>query len=324
MRLLTIIFTLLLSLASVQAKEIILTKDNTIVLSTGFSGASVADLIGQAKQLNADLKSGYPIYLFLDTPGGSIQAGLELIEYLEGLNRPVHTITLFAASMGFQLVQHLGKRYVLKYGVLMSHKASGGFRGEFGGNGSQLDSRYRFYLRRLDLMDKQTVSRTNGKKTLKQYQLEYDNELWLNGAEAVKFGYADEVVTIKCDQTLKGITERQERFFGFSVTLGFDRCPIVTSPVSSEASVRTNYGYMSLDKFMSSGGKFGKNCDKESEELTDWSGNVVGSKKADLCLMDESLTLEKIQNTIKKQSNEIRNKKRNVVRMSFSNFVSEL
>ena len=196
-----------------MSKEITLTKDNTLVLDDAFSGDSVSKLLVQAKKMDASLKSGYPIYLFLNTPGGEIQAGLELIEGLNGINRPIHTVTLFAASMGWQLVQHLGERYILKYGVLMSHKARGQFSGEFGGGASQMDARYGLWLKRITIMDNQTVSRTNGKKTLKQYRSEYDNELWVSGAEAVEGGYADEVVTIKCGSDLNGTNDKTINFF---------------------------------------------------------------------------------------------------------------
>jgi ATP-dependent Clp protease protease subunit len=326
-----IVIMMLLAMLSVNAaetprKEIVLTKDNTLVLNESFRGSSVSSLIGQAKEMDASLKSGYPIYLFLSTPGGSIQAGLELIEFLEGLNRPVHTITLFSASMGFQLVQHLGKRYILKYGVLMSHKAAGGFRGEFGGGSSQIDSRYGLWLRRLQMMDKQTVNRTNGKKTLKQYQSEYDNELWLNGEEAVRNGYADAVVSVKCSESLNGSTSKTVRYYGFNVKLTFDNCPIRTFPIKAEALVRTTRGYMSLDKFMEDGGKFGKDCrESDTKAKKGWNNEVVeGPKKAELCLMDKTLTLEEIEQGVEEEKVKISNQRKNVVKMSFSNFVSEM
>lgn len=314
------------STSTVSAKEITLTKDNTLVLNEAFTGSSISSLIGEAKKINANLKSGYPIYLFLNTPGGSIQAGLELIEFLKGLNRPVHTVTLFSASMGFQLVQHLGKRYILKYGVLMSHKAAGGFRGEFGGGGSQIDSRYGLWLRRLGMMDKQTVNRTKGKKTLKEYQSEYDNELWLNGEEAVRNGYADSVVSVKCGESLNGTTSKNIRNFGFNIRLSFDSCPIRTYPVSIKANVRTNKGYMSLDDFMANGGKFGKDCrENATKAKTGWNNEIVeGPKKAELCLMDKKLTLKNIEKTIEQEKANIMNSKRNVIKMSFSNFISEM
>ena len=189
---------------SAQAKELTLSADNTLSLSNIVDSASVTELEQKATQMNANLKSGYPIHLFMYTPGGSIQAGLELIEFLNGLNRPVDTVTLFAASMGFQIVQHMNTRYIMKYGVLMSHKARGAFSGEFGGGISQLDSRYQLWLRRIELMDKKTVERTKGKQTMKSYTDAYTPELWLNGDEAVEKGYADEVVTVKCDMSLNG------------------------------------------------------------------------------------------------------------------------
>ncbi len=331
MRLILTTFILFLSLTMAHAEsssteQITLTNDNTLVLNSAFSGKSVAGLIQQAKKLDADLKSGYPIYLFLDTPGGGIQAGLELVEYLNGLNRPIHTVTLFAASMGWQLLQHLGTRYVLKYGQLMSHKARGGFSGEFGGGSSQIDSRYTFYLRRLQLMDQQTVDRTNKKKTLKQYQSEYDNELWLNGAEAVKHGYADKVATIKCDKGLVGTTEKNLRFFGFNIKLKFDKCPIVTYPVDIQINVRTNKGYMNLDKFMAEGGRFGKYCaDRGREEKRDWNGKLTAPSAApELCLMDKKLKLEDIDKAIADEKEARRSKKRNIIRMSFGSFIQEL
>lgn len=329
MRLFLVILLMFSSLATAHgksAKEIVLTSDNTIVLNSAFTGKSVAGLIKQAKKLDADMKSGYPIYLFLDTPGGSIQAGLELVEYLNGLNRPIHTITLFAASMGWQLLQHLGKRYVLKYAQLMSHKARGGFSGEFGGGGSQVDSRYSFYLRRLNLMDQKTVDRTSGIKTLKNYQSEYDNELWLNGAEAVKHGYADEVVTVKCSKGLTGTRDTNVRFMGMSLLVQYDKCPLVTSPVGIRANIRTNKGYIDLDKFMATGGKFGKLCDPyDRPAQVNYDGKVVReATKADTCMMDRELTLESIDKAIETEYKKIRNNKRGIIRMSFGSFIQEL
>ncbi len=323
MVLVTLLFMLLLPMA--HAKEIVLTQDNSVVLNGAFTSQSVSKLIGEVKKLDAELKSGYPIYLFLNTPGGSIQAGLEFFEFIKGVNRPVHTITLFAASMGFQTVQHLRTRYILEYGVLMSHKASGGFEGEFGGESSQLDSQYGLWLRRLKMMDAKTVERTKGKKTLKQYQAEYDNELWLNGAEAVKNGYADEVVAVKCSGALQGEREEIVGFMGMRVRVVFDKCPIRTGPISVSVMVRTNKGLVTLDQFVDKGGNFDtENCQKTSTPQYDWSGRMVTSgQESELCALDKGMSLEKAEQIVEeyKNKNLIKNKK--VIKMSFGSFVSE-
>lgn len=270
-------------------------------------------------ELDAQLKSGYPIYLVLYTPGGSIQEGLEFYEFVKGMNRPVHTVTIFAASMGFQTVQALGDRLILKYGVLMSHKARGAFGGEFGGGFSQLDARYSLWLRRIDMLDKVTVSRTDGKQTLKSYRAAYDNELWLNGPEAVEQGYADEVVTVSCDAVLHSTVVEQVFNLGFfRIKAAFSGCPLFTSPVGISGELLTNQGWMSLDKFLALNGKFGKECrDKETEPSKDYYGNVIPDQPAELCAYDKTLTLGQVQEIVKEKESHLNRDLRNHVEYSY-------
>lgn len=317
-KLLVILFALLISL-TVSAKDLKLTADNTVVLRDSFNANSVTALKKDLIKLDADLKSGYPIYLVLYTPGGSIQKGLELFEFIKGLNRPVHTVTIFAASMGFQTVQSLGERYILKYGVLMSHKARGGFEGEFGGGLSQLDSRYGMWLKRIDMLDKVTVERTDGKQTLQSYRAAYDNELWLNGPEAVEKGYADAVATVSCDTSLSEKEVEQTFAVGpFKVIVTFSACPIITSHLAIRITLLTNKGFVSLDEFLEKNGKFGKDCnEEETRGGKDYFGNVISSKPAELCAYDKSLTLEKIQEIIKEKDETLNRDLRNHVEYSY-------
>lgn len=296
---------LLFATITCHSKEIVLTADNTVSLYGVVEGSLVSQVISDATALNSKLESGYPIYLFMNTPGGSIQAGLELIEFTQGLNRPVHTITLFAASMGWQIVQHLEDRYVLNYGVLMSHKAKGQFSGEFGGTASQIDSRFGLWLRRVSLMDRQTVNRTNGRQTLESYRLAYQPELWLNGAEAVQNGYADEVVTVKCDDSLLKHTNDTTLNFGFfQIKVKLSKCPLKTYPSEIEAHVYTNKGILKVSEFLNQDGKFSKECNSTSEGSDYWSSRRQSeqnpNQKEELCAKGEGVTLEKINQEIKK------------------------
>lgn len=317
-KLLIFLFALFLSL-SVSAKEIKLTADNTVVLRTSFNSESVTQLKKDLLELDANLKSGYPIYLVLYTPGGSIQKGLELFEFVKGLNRPVHTITIFAASMGFQTVQSLGTRYILKYGVLMSHKARGGFEGEFGGGLSQLDSRYGLWLKRVDMLDKVTVDRTKGKQTLKSYRAAYDNELWLNGPDAVAKGYADEIATVSCDTTLTSKETTQVFNLGFfRISATFSGCPIITSPTNVSAELLTNKGYVGVESFLTQNGKFGKACNEtETEESKDYYGNITPAKHAELCAYDKELNMGKITKAIEDKTQFLNRDLKNHIEYSY-------
>lgn len=283
-------------------KNLVLSKDNTIVLSSAIDDMSTAQVISKARQLDSELESGYPIILVLNTPGGSIQAGIEMIEALRSLNRPVKTLTIFAASMGFQTVQHLGERYILNYGVLMSHKAHGGFEGEFADGVSQLDSRYGFWLRRLKMMDEQTVKRTNGKQTLQSYRSAYQNELWLNGQEAVSGGYADKVISARCDSSLNGVRVQEVSFLGMTFRVSFSECPLITAPLDIAALVHTNVGAIPLSDFLTRGGLMQTECpqpDYSSSSSSSWLGygppQPAEPKKQVICALDRTLTVEKIQ-----------------------------
>lgn len=228
--------------SNASTESVTLTKENTLVLNSEVNGESVSDLISKAKELDANLDSrlknplnggkSKPLYLFLNTPGGSIQAGLELIEVLHGLGRPVNTITLFSASMGFQIAQNLNDRLILNSGVLMSHHAAGEFSGYFGGQPSQVDSRYQLWLDRVRELDEKTVARTNGKQTYDSYTKQYDHEMWLTGNKSVQQGYADRIVNVKCDASLTGVTTHHVNFMGFDVAYDLDNCPMNTSPMN--------------------------------------------------------------------------------------------
>lgn len=306
------------SSSDAKPQSVILSKDNVIVLNTQVDGESTAAVISKAKELDSALSglkekvSGKkPIYIFLNTPGGSIQSGLEMIEALNGLGRPVNTITLFAASMGFQIAQNLGERLILKNGVLMSHRAKGAFEGEFGGQTpSQVDSRFALWNSRINELDQKTVSRTNGKQTLESYRKQYANEMWLTGNQSVDQGYADKVVNVKCDKTLDGVTTHELSFFGIPIKYDLDNCPLNTSPMNVRVAIPTTERVnidgkeskavskvMDLDKFLEAGGGFGRTC----------------LESGALCASDPFMTLEHLKEVKSKFVDDFSNKKDKIV-----------
>lgn len=243
-----------LSSSSETKDVVVLTSSNTIVINSEINGDSVAKAISDAKKLD-NAHSGVKervsgkqtFYLFLNTPGGSVQSGLELMEALGGLNHKVDTITLFAASMGFQIVQGLGDRLILRSGIMMSHHAAGQVSGEFGGSvKTQMENRQQLWLDRTREMDEQTVSRTKGKQTYESYTKEYDHEMWLTGTKSVKEGYSDKIVSVRCDASLDGVTTNHINFLGVDIAYDLDNCPLNTSPTNirvgnSIAALSTEY-----------------------------------------------------------------------------------
>lgn len=224
-----------------QDQTILLEKDNLLVLSEPVTDESAHRIMEKAHELDAmqdAVLTKKPIYLFLNTPGGSVEAGTNLAVYLRGLRRPVHTITLFAASMGFHLVENLGIRYGLSNATFMNHHARCGVEGEMGGlSGSQLEKRLGYWKSRLEEMDLIVVARTKGRQSLRSYREAYENELWLTGKEAVYEGYADEVINVRCGDT-GGNVEGMRSFFGRAIKVMISSCPLDPSIISADQTIQ--------------------------------------------------------------------------------------
>lgn len=240
------------SFAVLKHVPVTLSKDNMLVLNDPFEADTASKVAQAARELDAKSPSTEPIYLVLDTPGGSIGAGMELITNLNNLNRPVHTITIFSASMGFQTVQGVkGERLMVEHGTLMSHKARGGVNGEFPG---QLDSRYSWILSVVTDLDKKVASRTGGKHTLQSYQALIENEYWCTPEHCASNGLIDGIADVKCDASLNGTHDKvvdQAAFLDMTLQLvaKLSDCPVITGPLEMNVLVNgKNVFKNSVDK----------------------------------------------------------------------------
>lgn len=280
------------SKSEAKSETVTLSKHNTLVLNDEVNDETVAKISATALVMDEKLDEGEPIYLVLNTPGGSISAGLELIDNLKALGRPINTVTVFAASMGFQIAQGLNERLITSNGVLMSHRARGGMSGEFGGQSpSQFEQRFAFWNNKIKQLDEITVARTKGKQTLQSYQAAYENELWLTGKAAVDQGYADQVRSIKCDSSLTGTTTQSFPFFGMIIDLVVSECPLITGPLDVKINIIVGGKKMPLNKFQEMNGQFGLACINQTKSAF----------TTTMCADDPMLTMEKIEQ-LKKQT----------------------
>lgn len=220
------VVAILLSLPA-MAETITLSKDNTVTLREPFYSDTVTPL--QAKLLNLDktMRDGEPLYLFLSTPGGSIDAGMDLIRVGKSLNREVKTITHFAASMGFITVQNLGERLTLDNGILMAHRAKAGIAGQIPG---ELDTRYNFLKQEISYVEDTVKNRIN--MTEDNYRAMVENEHWTYGKASVKENLADRIVEVKCGQDLRGTYTEEQIIFIFKLRITWSECPLITEPLS--------------------------------------------------------------------------------------------
>ncbi len=218
-------------LAGPNRRIITLSSTNNINFAEDFNAEYIAK-----KQIEASVKClsniGKDFYVTIYSPGGSISAGLLFFDTLKALPCNFHTITIFAASMGYQMVQNLGKRYILPSGRLMSHRASvGNLSGEIDGELDSVLDNIKRMVREMEAIASHRVG-----LTLRAYRELIRDELWLTGKEAVEKGHADEVALVKCDKSLSGTSYRNVNTLFGQVKLGFSDCPIIIAPVSIGAN----------------------------------------------------------------------------------------
>jgi len=208
-------------------EKIVLTDSNTVLLSLPIFGSVVSEIQKELLEKDLKLKRKEPIYLVLNTPGGSIQDGLKLIELVKGLSRPVHTVSIFSASMGFVISQHLDDRLVLSSTVMMSHRAFvSGIGGNVPGNFVTMSKFISDYIQNVS----KPVAKRSG-RSIEEYEKLIADDLWMGPEKAKELNFADRIVIVSCDKTLRGYRDPQELEMGFfSFTVQFHKCPLINQP----------------------------------------------------------------------------------------------
>jgi ATP-dependent protease ClpP protease subunit len=184
------------------------------------------------RELSKKLPKSTPIYLVMDTPGGSIFEGMHFIDFAKALPQKVHTVTLFSASMGFQIVQNLDTRYITRTGILMSHRATvSGLGGQLKG---EFESRYKMLRRSVDYLDFVAAKRMG--ISTKDYEAMVLNEYWVYGYDAVAAKAADEEVLVKCGDSMNGDEELKIGTIFGTVKLTFSKCSLIRTPSKIDVS----------------------------------------------------------------------------------------
>lgn len=220
--------TLIITICGLQianAKDIKLTTYNVCTLNEivdDESMASVKDCL--VKQVIKRGKKRYPLYLYLNSPGGSIYSGLRFIEFAKTIPN-LHTITEFSASMAAAIAQGIpGKRYITNNGIFMFHRARGGVQGQF--EDGELEKRLKLWKKIVRDMEQMQADRIG--ISLAKYKKLRKDEWWLYGKENLEQNTADYKVGVKCSLKLmsKKIKKRVATLFG---TMEYEEsaCPIL-------------------------------------------------------------------------------------------------
>lgn len=170
-----------------------LMMDRIIFLGTGIND-QVANIVQAQLLFLESVDSKKDIQIYLNSPGGSVHAGLGIYDTMQLVNPDVATIcTGMAASMGAVLLcaGADGKRSALKHSRVMIHQPMGGAQGQ----ASDMEISLQQILRlKKELYQ---IIAHHSKQDFDKVEADSDRDYWMSSDEALKYGMIDEVLTSK-------------------------------------------------------------------------------------------------------------------------------
>lgn len=174
-----------------------------------------------AKQILALGKDPQPMTIVINSPGGSVVDGAEIISAMEAAKGPVNTLCVqICASMAAMIHQYGTHRLMIDRSLVMFHPATGGVQGEVDKSYSRLTT-LRNYIGEME----QNVAKRMNTSYL-EYKAHSGVEMWLPAREAIKRGAADSIVYVRGTAGAKlyqPFTERMRSYYAKRIPFTADK-----------------------------------------------------------------------------------------------------
>lgn len=170
-----------------------LLRDRIITLHTDVNEVTSSLVVAQLLYLESE-DTDKDIHFYINSPGGSVTAGLAIYDTMQFIKPDVSTIVMGqACSMGSLLAQAgaPGKRYILPNARHMIHQPSGGASGMQ----SDIEIRYKEITYLKKRLTEIYVKHNTAGKTYKDLDRDMDRDKFMSAEEAVSYGLADKVIS---------------------------------------------------------------------------------------------------------------------------------
>jgi len=167
-----------------------LLKDRIIMLSGEVNDVTSNLIVSQLLFLESE-DPDKDIYLYINSPGGSITSGMAIYDTMQYIKPDVSTICIgMAASMGAFLLSSgaKGKRFALPHSEIMIHQPLGGFQGQ----ATDIEIHARRILKIKDTLN-EILSRNTG-KSLDDIKRDVERDYFMTAEEAAEYGLIDKVM----------------------------------------------------------------------------------------------------------------------------------
>ncbi len=169
-----------------------LLKDRIIMLTGPVEDGMANSIIAQLLFLDAQ-DNTKDIYLYINSPGGSVSAGLAIVDTMNFIKSDVQTIVMgMAASMGTIIASSgaKGKRFMLPNAEYLIHQPMGG-----AGQGVQqtdMSIIADHLVRTRDTLEK--ILSDNSGKSIEQVHKDAERDHWMSAKETLEYGFIDEIM----------------------------------------------------------------------------------------------------------------------------------
>ena len=181
-----------------------LLKDRIIWLGSEVRDENANEIAAKLLLLAAE-DAKKDIYLYVNSPGGSITAGMAIYDTMQFVPNDIVTVGIgMAASMGQLLLTAgtKGKRYITPNARVLLHQPHGGF----GGTASDIQTQAQLILDMKKRLAEITAAQTG--KTVSQINADGDRDRWFNAQEALEYGFVDHIRESALDVAGGGGTEQ--------------------------------------------------------------------------------------------------------------------
>lgn len=170
-----------------------LLKERIIFLGDEVNDVTASLIVAQLLFLESE-DMDKDIHLYINSPGGSITAGMAIYDTMQYIKPDVSTICIgMAASMGAFLLSSgaKGKRYALPNSEIMIHQPLGGFRGQ----ATDIDIHAKRILKMKETLNK--ILSENTGRPLSEIERDVERDYFLSSSDAKEYGLIDSVISKK-------------------------------------------------------------------------------------------------------------------------------
>ena len=168
-----------------------LLKDRIIMLSGEVNDVTANLVVSQLLFLESE-DPDKDIYLYINSPGGSITSGMAIYDTMQYIKSDVSTICIgMAASMGAFLLSSgaKGKRFALPNSEIMIHQPLGGFQGQ----ATDIDIHAKRILKIKENLN--NILAENTGKSIEQIKNDVERDYFMEAKDAAEYGLVDQVIT---------------------------------------------------------------------------------------------------------------------------------